>query len=730
MLHPRKLLLAGLISATLFRPAFAAGDDWSLCAIPSFLFVGNEEIADDETRIEAQTVVGDLDESMHLAGDVRLHRRDLEINADDVILDRPNDQVTATGNAYYADPNYRIHSSSIHVDHRNKRADIDQPQFEIAQSHARGDASHVQIIGEYRSRYRDIYYTTCDPGDNGWYMRAQELEIDRESGVGEATHTTLYIQDVPVMYLPYFQFPVDDRRKSGLLVPSFGFGSENGASLVQPIYWNMAPNYDMTITPAAYSKRGLQLNTENRYLFEASEGQIDLSLIDDKDAGETRWFEQWQHSAALPFGINGNMLLAKVSDDDFFTDFSSVAPEYNSTRFLERYLRFHRTEELWQGELLWQDYQILDHGTQTIDRPYNSLPRISLDVQPDPWKGQFTTPVHFEWANFQRDDSVDGKRTNLVTSLGWNSQNSWYFFRPDLQVAFTDYQLEDNPGGDSQSRALPTLSVDTGLIFERLAGSAGQWRQTLEPRLYFLHTPYDNQDDFPDFDTSVASQTYSNLFRNNRFNGADRIGDATQVTFGLTSRLLDNASGAELLNMRIGQIYYFKDRRVTLNGEPEDNTASISDIIAQVDYRPASTITLGTRLVFDPQQDHFVDRDLSISYSENGIAANLGYYYTENNLEQALVSLAYPLNERWQVVAKLQQSLNYNKPVENLLGINYQSCCWGLKILAGQTGNYRDDFANTQNSIYFEFTFKGLSQAGEDIDTRLSNAIPGYKPTF
>jgi LPS-assembly protein len=182
--------------------------------------------------------------------------------------------------------------------------------------------------------------------------------------------------------------------------------------------------------------------------------------------------------------------------------------------------------------------------------------------------------------------------------------------------------------------------------------------------------------------------------------------------------------------MRIGQIYYFKDRRVTLNGEPEDNTASISDIIAQVDYRPASTITLGTRLVFDPQQDHFVDRDLSISYSENGIAANLGYYYTENNLEQALVSLAYPLNERWQVVAKLQQSLNYNKPVENLLGINYQSCCWGLKILAGQTGDYRDDFANTQNSIYFEFTFKGLSQAGEDIDTRLSNAIPGYKPTF
>jgi len=730
LLRPRELLLAGLISATLFRPGFAEGEDWSLCAVPSFVFVDNETIAEDETRIEAQTVVGDLEQSMHLTGDVDLQRRDRQIKADEVFVDWPNDEVTATGNAYYADSNYRIFSSSIHVDHRNDRAEIEQPQFEIAQRHGRGDASHVELIGEYLSRYQDILYTTCDPGDNGWYLRAQELEIDRESGIGEATHTTIYVQDVPILYLPYFQFPVDDRRKSGLLTPSMGYGSENGLSLLQPVYWNMAPNYDMTITPALYSKRGAQLNTENRYLFEDNRGQIDLSIIDDQDAGETRWFQQWQHSVALPLDIKGNLLLAETSDDDYFNDFSSVAPEYNSTRFLERYLRFHRTEQLWQAELKWQDYQILDHDTKLKNRPYNSLPRVSLDLQPEPWLGELTTPVSFEWANFKRDDSVDGKRTHLVTSLGWNSENSWYFFRPDLQLAFTDYQLQDNPGGDSQHRALPTLSIDNGLIFDRSAGSEGQWRQTLEPRLYFLYTPYENQDDIPDFDTSVASQTYRNLFRNNRFNGADRIGDATQVTFGLASRLFDNASGDELLSMRIGQIYYFKDRRVTLNGKPKDNTTSTSDIITEVDFRPDSTITLGTRVVFDPQQDELVDRDLSLSYSENGVAANLGYYYTENKLEQALVSLAYPLNERWEVVGKLHHSLKDNKPVENLLGINYQSCCWGLKILAGQSGDYRSDFSDTQNSIYFEFTFKGLSQAGQDIDTRLINAIPGYKPQF
>jgi len=730
LLYPRKLLLAGLISATLFRPAFAKGEDWSLCAIPSFLFVSNEEIAEDETRIEAQTVVGDLDESIRLSGDVRLQRRDLQINADEVILDRINDQLTASGNASYTDPDYRIRSSSAHIDNRNDQAWFDQSQFELRQRHARGEASSIEKIDDDRSRHLDIMYTTCDPGDNAWYMRAKELDIDRESGVGEALHTTMYIKDVPVLYLPYFQFPIDDRRKSGLLTPSFGFGSQNGGSLLQPIYWNMAPNYDMTITPAWYGKRGLQLNTENRYLFEKNSGQIDLSYMDDQDFGDTRWFRQLRHTAALPFGIKANALLAKTSDDDFFYDFSSVAPEYGDTRYLERYVRLHRTERLWQGELVWRDYQTLDHDTSEANRPYNSLPRISLDARPEPWLGEFTTPVHLEWVNFERNNGVEGKRSHVVTSLNWNSENSWHFFRPNIQFAFTDYQLEDNPGGDSLNRALPTLSVDSGLIFERPAGNEGQWRQTLEPRLYFLHTPYDNQDDIPDFDTSVASQTYRNLFRNNRFNGADRIGDATQVTFGLASRLFDNASGAELLHARIGQIYYFKDRRVTLNGEPKDNETSKSDIIAEVDFRPFSSVVLGTRVVYDPQGDEFVDRQLSLSYRHRGLAANLGYYYTEDDLEQALVSVAYPINERWGVVGKLHRSLEYEKPVENLLGISYQSCCWGLKILAGQTGDYREDFAETENSIFFEFTFKGLSRAGEDIDRRLYNAIPGYKPAF
>jgi LPS-assembly protein len=712
-----------------------------MCRIPSILFETAHDIAVDETRLEAQSIESDNAQSIHLVGEVSLQRRDQQIDADDIVIDKSNDMITASGNVFFAEPAYQIKSPEIRIDNRNNQAQFDQPQFEMQPQHARGEAYSIEKIDDYRSRFEDLVYTTCDPGDASWHMRAAELEIDRESGIGTATHATIFVQDIPILYLPYFQFPIDDRRKSGILAPSISYSDTNGSGVSIPVYWNQAPNYDMTITPTWYSESGLQLNTENRYLFSSHRGQIDLSYIDDSVYGDSRWFRQWQHAADLPFDLQASALLAEVSDEDFFFDYPTVAPQYKDTSHLERYFRLNRNEEFWRSELLVQDYDTLDNNTAIEDRPYSSLPRFSFDADSDILQGDLLTPVHFEWVRFDRDDSVTGDRTHFVPSLGVRSENSWYFFQPELQLAFTDYQLEDNPDGNSQSRALPTLGVDSGLIFERDAGSQRQWRQTLEPRLYFLYTPNEDQDDIPDFDTSVASSTYNNLFTNNRFNGADRIGDAYQVTFGLASRIFDNESGAQLLNARVGQIFYFKDRQVSLNGKIDEETRS--DVIAEIDLWPVSTLTLSARLVYDPDQSNpekseFIDRDLSISYSNQGFAANFGYYFTEDTnddlnedtLEQVLVSLAYPINERWEIVAKTQQSLTFNKTVENLLGISYESCCWGFKMLAGQIGDDTEDFAETENSIYFEFTFKGLGQAGQDIDRQLFDAIPGYRPSF
>ena len=727
MLRFRNLTLALALASSCPLPAQAA-EDWDLCRVPAFLFVEAEDLGADETRIEARTVTSEDRETIRFIGDVSVTSQQQKISADEVVFEKSSGRINASGNVVFEDPSYRLASPAIEIDNQKTTALIEQPEFELRNNHARGQADEIRKIDQYRSRYRDLVYTTCDPGDRDWQLLASEMEIDEESGRGTAKHTRLYFQGMPFLYLPYFQFPVDDRRLSGLLTPSYGYSEESGHNIVLPVYWNQAPNYDMTITPSWFSDRGLQLNTENRYLFGSHRGQLDLSYLDDDDRDDSRWFQQWRHDAALNHGINADLLLVEVSDGEIFDDFKSMASEYNNTLHLERRVRLQHGGDILSSQLMWQDYQTLNRDTAVEDRPYNRLPRLALEANPTPWAGNFETPLSLELVEFDRDDSVTGQRSNAQAELIWRASESWYFFEPGLQLDFTDYELEDNPGGDSINRSLPTLSIDTGLIFERLAGSQQQWLQTFEPRLYFLHTPYENQDDIPDFDTSLNARTYSNLFRNNRFTGADRIGDASQVTLGLASRTYDNDSGNELMHLRVGQIFYFKDRRVSLDGVREEETKS--DVITELDFWPNSRTKIAGRLVYEQEINDLNDRDLSINYADEGFAANLGYYYKEDELEQALVSMVYPVNERWTVVAKLHQSLRFDEPVENLLGISYESCCWGLKILAGQTGDEDEDFSETDNRIYFELTFKGLSKAGTDIDAQLDDAIPGYSPPF
>jgi LPS-assembly protein len=727
LLRPRHLLFAGLVSALIPKPGLTA-EDWNLCRIPSFNYLDVENISGNETRIEAKTVNGEDDTTIRFNGDVSVLRAEQKVSADNVLYDKSTEKIFASGNVDFATPNIHLQGSSMKIDSRNDRAQLDGAEYELRDRHIHGQADRAERLDKYRSRFSDITYTSCDPEDRVWYLRAEELEIDYETGLGNATHATLYFQEVPFIYLPYFQFPIDDRRQSGLLSVKTGYDELSGRSTRAPVYWNIAPNYDMTITPAWYSKRGLQVNTENRYLFESHRGQLEISYLDDDKTADERWFQQWQHNANLVYGINADVLLSDVSDKDFFYDFTDISPAYNDLRFMDRHFTLSRSGETWQSELFWQNYKTIDKSTAPEDRPYNRLPRLSFDLQPEPWLDQLQTPFNFEWVDFDRDKSVTGNRTDIVTAVNWKSSNSWYFFEPGLQLAFTNYQLEDNSGDNSIRRTLPTLGIDSGLIFEREAGSTDQLLHTLEPRLYYLYTPHKDQDDIPDFDTSVNASTYNNLFSNNRFTGADRIGDANQVTLGLTSRIYNDDSGDELMNARIGQTIYFEDRRVSLDGSRDE--ASRSDTIAELDLSPTSSWKISARLVYEEEEDKLSDKDLSVGYSNNGFAANLGYYFTRDELEQALVSIVYPVNERWTVVAKYHQSLQYNKTVENLLGINYESCCWGLKILASQTGESFDDFAESTNGIFFEITFKGLTQAGDDIDTQLDNAIPGYIPNF
>lgn len=705
-----------------------AAEDWDLCRIPSYSFTINEAIAPGDTAVEAQSVTRQNEYRLDLKGDVRLSRRDKTVYADQVSLFRDIGQVQARGNVIFENPGYRLKSDSVDLDDAAQTGWFEQAEYQLSLGHAHGSASSIELLDPERSVLTRMDYTSCDPGDADWKMSARKLAIDQESGRGTANHAVLYFKRVPFFYSPWLQFPIDDRRMSGVLTPRIGYSEIFGSTFVLPIYWNIAPNYDMTITPSHYSRRGWQMTTENRYLFRNHGGQLDLSYIDDDEFDDNRWFQLWRHDATLG-NFNANLVLVEVSDKDFFKDFKNVGQQYKDVDHLERRFRLTRSWDYWNTTLQWQNYQTPNESASIGSRPYNRLPQLAIDSIEVPLFAGSKGRLETEWVDFFREDSVTGQRAHVVGNLGWESRNSWYFLEPELRYALTDYRLEDNPGRNSIQRNIPTASLDSGLIFERLAGSRSQWIQTLEPRLFFLYTPFEDQNDIPNFDASLASSTYNNLFRSDRFVGSDRIGDAKQVTFGLVSQIFDNDSGNRLMNARAGQIFYFEDRLVSLGGQTED--APSSDVIAELDIWPAQHTRIASRLVFAEElDDEITEKDLSVNYSEHGYAINAGYYFKEAELEQALISFVYPFNERWTLIGKLHHSLLFDKPVENLAGFSYESCCWGFKILYSETGDKDEDFAETDRRIFFQLTLKGLSDAGQDIDAEIYRAIPGYRPGF
>ncbi len=421
------------------------------------------------------------------------------------------------------------------------------------------------------------------------------------------------------------------------------------------------------------------------------------------------------------------MLLQEVSDDLYFSDFAALSSEGDDIDYLERHIAISHSNEFWQSRLSWQDYQTIDQSIAISSQPYQRLPGLTINSRFGAFDNGLQLNLRNEWVKFEREGSVSGSRLHIAPSLAWSKNASWYFFKPKLQYALSQYELDNNsPNDNSISRTVPTFSLDSGLIFERIFSANKGWIQTLEPRLFYLNTPFEDQSIIPDFDTALLSESYDNFFKTNRFSGFDRIGDADQFTLGIGSRIISTVSGAELLDMAVGQIHFRQDRQVSLN-----NTTAVdpkSNLIAQLTMTPSANWKITSKLVRQQQTKNLSEKNLSINYQNQGFAANIEYFFTDQVLEQSLLSAVYPVNERWTIVAKYHQSDLFDKPVENLFGLSYESCCWGFKILASQTSD--DNFIETDRAIYFELTLKGLTQVGRNIDTKLTNSIPGYQARF
>ena len=694
----------------------------------------------DADRIESSSAQSVLE------GNVSLSMGTQRLRADQIILERPSNRARIEKGFTYGDPNQAIRGQKAEVDLNTETGWFKEADYYLPHRNAQGHADEVKVDRRQQlSQLEDATYSTCPRGHEFWELRARDMQLNEATGRGSAAHISIAFKDTPLLYFPYLSFPITDERQSGFLFPLQGYGSETGFELQIPYYWNIAPNRDMTITPRLMTARGLLLGLEYRYLYPNHQGQIGAEYIphDRRYENDRGSFKISDRAAPLP-NFYTDLHYEYVSDDDYLQDLSNNL-EFLSVNYLERHLDARYDGNGWQALARVQGYQILNPALFAITgEPYQRLPQLLFNGAWPTSAGGFDYRLYGEFVHFEQSDVVTGTRLDLWPTVGWTLQESWGYLKPEAGFRHTRYQLNNNAPNipDTPSRDIPVLSLDSGLLFDRslqaswLGVTSGT--QTLEPRLFYLYVPYRNQDGIPLFDSSRMDRDYDWLFRKNRFTGADRMGDANQLTAALTTRVIDGPSGRERLRASIGQIQYFEDRRVTLYPDTPAATQDNSGLITQGQLNLSSQWSIQGSIQLEPDNQDFLRGAFDLRYYANPRQLiNLSYLLdrdpseqspdTRDQIDSLDISFLWPLTEQWRVLARWNQAMNVNRNLETLAGLEYEDCCWALRAAARQ---YRDSPVDTdaKTGFYIELELKGLSRLGGGLETVLQNSILGYQP--
>lgn len=742
------LLLAPCAGAQL-EPSAPVQNTWLLCAPdPLAKLVTPNTGAPKNVPVQITSNTGESSESEAiLRGDVQAQQGDQRLEASQVTYDRLNNYLKAEGDVTYGSPDLAVRSEHAEVNLDDQTGWFSAAQYYEPNRHAQGSAERVDV--QYRDRtsqLRQVTYSTCERGDELWQLRARRLELNQKTGRGTAKHISLAVKNIPILYFPYLSFPINDERQSGFLTPNAGFDSENGFEARIPYYWNIAPNQDMTLTPRIFTARGLMLGAEYRFLTRQAQGRIAgeyLPYDAKEDRGRAALFTAGQ---ANPWSrLYADLLYQTVSDNDYLDDFSNRLDLLNET-VLDRHLDLFYQADRWIALARAQNFQTLDKDifAEPADRPYDRLPQLLFDGA---WPQQafgLTYKLRNELVNFYHADNVHGWRLDLWPKLSLPLQQPAGYIKPQVSYRYTVYDLQDTlPDQEDRqpSRGVPIASLDTGLFFERPVQWPGDNGQsgllTLEPRLFYLYVPFRNQTDFPLFDSTLIDPSYSWMFLENRFTGADRQGDANQLTTAVTSRLLTTADGSERARLSVGQIFYFTDRRVTLNNTAAEENNN-SDLIGEGFVQLRRDLALFGTLQWDINHQDIQRSGADLRYRpSNGRLLNLAYRYSakdpENRpdldeLEQIDISALWTFSERWRGVARWNYSLNDSRSLETFAGFEYDSCCWALRMLARQHRDKPEEDAD--NSVLVQLEFKSLAGIGTNITNFLEDAILGYESRY
>ena len=704
--------------------------DFSMCPkgdlldffVPGLPTSGDREGA--PTDFAARTVQAHGESWSVFTGDAEIRRLDQLLRADTIRYDSTTTAYEANGNVRYQDRGILLSADRASGRTEPQQGQLEGVRFQLLDSRGNGRAAVADMTDPEHVELGQPSYTTCTLADPQWEFRAADMTLDQEEGIGRAHDLTFRVGDVPVFWLPYARFPLDDRRVTGFLYPTLGFSDDRGLDLTTPYYLNLAPNYDATLYPRLMTRRGFMLGGEFRYLTEGSRGTLEFTYLpDDREADRDRGSFRWQDWTTFNANWGATINLNHVSDDRYFEDFGRSL--YSSATSLLPSSAYLRGRGGWWTASFGADaYQITDPTLPDQFEPYRRLPRATFAGE-RALGGGFDWGLDSEFVAFSKDDALDGQRLDLYPYLAYPIETAAYFVRPQLGYRYTTYSL-DRSDASSPNRGVPIFSLDAGLTFERsLQIGDGAWTQTLEPRVYYLRVPYRDQDDLPIFDTQEIPFSFGELFRSNRFVGADRQMDANNLTLALTSRLIEDASGEERVSASIGQIRYFDEQRVQLPNRPETDFSG-STYVAGLDLR----LTPRWRLTLDQQWNPNSDRtDLAAIGVQNRFGSdgvfNFSYRFRRDFLEQVDASVLLPITPAWRLIARGNYSLRDDKTLEGFLGIEHDTCCVAWRVLARHW--VRTIEGEADNALYFEIEFKGLGSIGRKADDFLRRGILGYR---
>lgn len=696
--------------------------------------------------------IGGQDNLYHLRGDVSLERWDQRLTSDHLDYNQLTTAYDARGNVTWQDSSVLLSASRMHGQTENEHAQASDVHYQMLTSRGNGRADHAELRGANHSRFTHASYSTCDPGHHLWEFRGGRITTDQLTGRGVAHDATMRIGGIPFLYLPKFSFPIDDRRKSGFLYPTFANHGHSGLMLSIPYYLNLAPNFDATLTPTLFTQRGAMLGTQFRYRFGGTKGKLDIDYMPrDRLSGSSRrngqrnirdnadrYLAKFKNKSVLGGGWRFKTSIKHASDKYYFQDFESDLKKYTTLSSLHSKAYLKGGGNWWSAGLGLDHYQNVDPAFGTNHVRYKRWPRGTLDLD-IPLSRHFTFGMNSEVVAFRKNNAVEGNRLDVYPALKADFRGASWFVRPRASYRYTRYDLVHDPdrygfSDHSPSRSMPIMSLDTGLIFERDTSLFGHdYTQTLEPRLYYLYAPYRDQSDQPIFDTKVMQMAWWQLFSPNRFSGADRQMNANNLTAAVSTRFLD-ADGIEKATFSFGQIRYFARQRVHRGLHTRPTNFDGSEYVARMGLQLNPKWRLNAVYQWDPEDRHTSVGTLQFQrrLGHSGIL-NFSYRYRRHYMEQLDASAVVPINEHWRMLGRWNLALRERnhfvrgdpKTLAALLGFEYEGCCMNIRLLGRHY--VRNIHGDTSNSVMLQIQFKGLGSFSPQTENFLHHAIVGYQ---